>query len=242
MNTIKRIINTSDFKRYDFLDEYHIRLNFNEVVDGDNTICDTTIIEGNTEDDIKQWFVTNYIEKYDSSSKVNQFKINGVTTWLSNTERMSRRASAEVLNSNGGTYNLILDDGNVIEIDCSSFLIMLDKIEQYAIQTRLKTNEHIANVKALETIDEVLAYDYKTGYPTPLEFIIKDSYVYDLDGNILLDKEDYDPTKSYTKDNYCKYKGTYYKFIVDSATGIIPTNNAYWEPVSVVEELAALHN
>ena len=47
---------------------------------------------------------------------------------------------------------------------------MLSALEVYALQCYNVTEEHKAAVNALTTIEEVDAYDYKTGYPEKLSF------------------------------------------------------------------------
>jgi hypothetical protein len=49
---------------------------------------------------------------------------------------------------------------------------MLSSLEVYAIQCYNKTTDHIYNVNALTSIDEVVNYDFKSGYPEKLIFTI----------------------------------------------------------------------
>jgi hypothetical protein len=45
-------------------------------------------------------------------------------------------------------------------------------VEDYASMCYDNTHRHLVAVEALETIDEVLSYDYKSGYPDKLHFDI----------------------------------------------------------------------
>jgi hypothetical protein len=47
---------------------------------------------------------------------------------------------------------------------------MLNAIELYASACYDNTQAHIANVKALENIESLKNYDYRTGYPEKLRF------------------------------------------------------------------------
>ena len=50
---------------------------------------------------------------------------------------------------------------------------MLYKVEIYASQCYDRTQYHISQIKTLETLDEINAYDYTTGYPEKLNFNIE---------------------------------------------------------------------
>ena len=47
---------------------------------------------------------------------------------------------------------------------------MLYALEVYASQCYDNTQRHLANVNALQSIEEVEIYDYRAGYPQKLEF------------------------------------------------------------------------
>lgn len=47
---------------------------------------------------------------------------------------------------------------------------MLYAIEVYASQCYDNTQYHLANVEKLETLDEIMEYNYMSGYPEKLEF------------------------------------------------------------------------
>lgn len=49
-------------------------------------------------------------------------------------------------------------------------LDMLDVIELYASACYDNTQRHLANIGALSTVEEILAYDYTLGYPEKLRF------------------------------------------------------------------------
>lgn len=47
---------------------------------------------------------------------------------------------------------------------------MLYAIEVYASKCYDNTQKHLANVEKLETLEEIIEYDYHTGYPEKLNF------------------------------------------------------------------------
>ena len=47
---------------------------------------------------------------------------------------------------------------------------MLSALELYALECYNVTAAHKANVMALESVDDVVAYDYESGYPDKLNF------------------------------------------------------------------------
>ena len=49
---------------------------------------------------------------------------------------------------------------------------MLYAVENYASQCYDTTASHKAAVDELKTTDEVVAYDYRSGYPENIEFVI----------------------------------------------------------------------
>ena len=63
-------------------------------------------------------------------------------------------------------------DGTKYVIPCDILTQMLQTIEQYAILCFNVTEEHKAEVKSLTTIKEVDSYDYTTGYPEKLSFVV----------------------------------------------------------------------
>ena len=55
-------------------------------------------------------------------------------------------------------------------LDCGKFLSALNRLENYACAAYNITSRHIAAVNALETVEEVEAYDFQKFYPEKLTF------------------------------------------------------------------------
>jgi hypothetical protein len=112
------------------------------------------------------------IEAYDKSDEVNGFILEGRTMWKDKDER----ASLDNLirkQKEAGEKETVLWEGSVrytIPIDLATQ--MLSALELYAGECYNVTHSHIAEVEALQTIEEIEAYDYTTGYPERLVFTL----------------------------------------------------------------------
>lgn len=51
---------------------------------------------------------------------------------------------------------------------------------------------------------------------------------------------EYDPSRTYTIDEYCTYNGNLYRFSQNSGNGILPTNTLYWTLCDIATELNKL--
>ena len=118
------------------------------------------------------------IESYDSSSDVNECLIhyNGETIpyWADKTTRTTlKEAVMDCIAVGIETYRLDLRDYGVsIDIDCELMLGMLQELEVYAIRCYNKTTDHIYAVKAMDNIEDIEAYDFRSNYPSKLEFSV----------------------------------------------------------------------
>lgn len=114
------------------------------------------------------------IAAYDDSTAVNEFTINGISTWLKgDSKRLQLRSAAEVFQKDGKpAYPLCLPSVGVIQIAPDLLLSMLDAIEDYAITCYEVTFRHKEAVMALTDPQEIVDYDYTQGYPAKLSFDI----------------------------------------------------------------------
>lgn len=110
-----------------------------------------------------------YITKYDLSDNVNSFKLNGASVWLDKATRVGLMNSTTIEKASGNeTTTLWLGDVK-LEINCDTAIQLLSALELYALNCFNVTAAHKKAVQELETVDEVLAYDYTKGYPDKLE-------------------------------------------------------------------------
>ena len=111
------------------------------------------------------------ITKYDTSSNVNVFSLNGVDVWLDRDTRVSLMNSTTIA-KNMGQENTTLWLGTVnIVVKCDQAIQLLSALEMYALSCFNKTAEHRNNVEALSTINEIVSYDYTVGYPEKLNLV-----------------------------------------------------------------------
>ena len=116
-------------------------------------------------DDLRQ-----NIDAYDKSDSVNAFQVSGISMWLDKATRsgLMLRLSAE---SNAGAKTTTLWYGtHQISLPIENAINMLNLLELYASKCYDNTQGHLAAIEALETVEEVLKYDYTSGYPDKLEF------------------------------------------------------------------------
>lgn len=115
--------------------------------------------------------VVNAINSYDSSEEVNQFTINGETTaWFTPQERANYKNSVDSAKILGVDTLSLFIENTLFEVSTKQAEEILAYIQLYADKCFMVTQQHKINVMALETIEEVEAYDYKSGYPEKLNF------------------------------------------------------------------------
>lgn len=110
------------------------------------------------------------LAEYDSSTEVNAFYIGEDMLWIDKPTRtgLMLRISAE--EAEGKETTTLWYGTKCYELQIENAKLMLIKIECYASECYDNTAQHGANIKAAQTIEEVIGYDYKTGYPEKLHF------------------------------------------------------------------------
>lgn len=109
------------------------------------------------------------IERYDTSDKVNGFRLNGTVFWLDKATRVGLMNSTEITKAAGQeTTDLWMGDVK-LTIPCDTVIKLLSAIEMYALECFNTTARHKAEVAELKTVEEVEKYDIKEGYPKQLE-------------------------------------------------------------------------
>ena len=112
----------------------------------------------------------NEINQYDSSGEVNIFYIQGLPVWLDKATRagLKLRFEAELAMKEENTTLWYSNQSFTLQLNMA--IQMLYAIEVYASKCYDNTQKHLANVEKLETLEEILVYDYKVGYPEKLNF------------------------------------------------------------------------
>lgn len=110
------------------------------------------------------------LKEYDSSLAVNEFSYNGQSMWFTSLERgkiMQGIASEEAL---GKTETFLgHESGFSVTLPIEQAKALLNAIEVYAKECYNTTFQHTQNIRALTDAQEVMDYDYTTGYPQKLE-------------------------------------------------------------------------
>lgn len=110
------------------------------------------------------------INNYDASSNVEQFFINDTPMWLGHELRQQIRTSADAYSAMGYENMTKVFNGVEFTFPIAIWIQMLNALEIYAAEALNTTERHKAAVSAINDIQDVIDYDYTTGYPEKLEF------------------------------------------------------------------------
>lgn len=119
-----------------------------------------------------QKMVLEQIDKYDTSPSVNGFMLNGQRVWLNKDTRVGLMNSTSIAKAMGKTTTTLWFGGMQIEVNCDKAIGLLSALEMYALECFNVTAAHKKAVAELNTVEEVLAYDYTAGYPKILEMSV----------------------------------------------------------------------
>lgn len=101
------------------------------------------------------------IKHYDCSDNVNSFIFRGKSYWLDKATRVGLMHLADCSND---TLQVVLGD-EVLTFQVEFIKDFLAKLEIYASQCYVQTQKHLIQVKNLSKIEDILNYDYTSGYP-----------------------------------------------------------------------------
>ena len=101
------------------------------------------------------------IKVYDSSEAVNSFLVGNQPFWL---DKATRVGLMHLANCSTDALQLVLGD-QVMTFPIDFAKDFLARLEVYAGQCYLQTQKHLLKVKELKTIEDIINYDYTTGYP-----------------------------------------------------------------------------
>ena len=109
------------------------------------------------------------IEKHDTSPSVNGFMLNGQRVWLNKDTRVGLMNSTSIAKAMGKKTTTLWFGGMQIEVNCDKAIGLLSALEMYALECFNVTAAHKKAVAELNTVEEVLGYDYTKGYPKQLK-------------------------------------------------------------------------
>ena len=116
-----------------------------------------------------QKMVLEQIDKYDTSPSVNGFMLNGQRVWLNKDTRVGLMNSTQITKAMGKTTTTLWFGGMQIEVNCDKAIQLLSALEMYALECFNVTAAHKKAVAELNTVEDVLGYDYTKGYPEQLK-------------------------------------------------------------------------
>ena len=116
-----------------------------------------------------QKMVQEQIDKYDTSPSVNGFMLNGLRVWLNKDTRVGLMNSTQIAKAMGKATTTLWFGGMQIEVDCDKAIQLLSALEMYALECFNVTAAHKKAVAELNTVEEVLGYDYTKDYPEQLK-------------------------------------------------------------------------
>lgn len=123
--------------------------------------------EGKTLEEAKEMLLAE-IDAYDKSPAVNAFYLNGEQYWLDFNLRDRVFDGNERIAYKGREETSLWLDGKCFVMPIAVAQDLICTIEVYAKDCYNVTATHQAEVNKLTTIEEVEAYNYKTGYPEKL--------------------------------------------------------------------------
>lgn len=115
-----------------------------------------------------QKMVQEQIDKYDTSPSVNGFMLNGQRVWLNKDTRVGLMNSTQIAKAMEKTTTTLWFGGMQIEVNCDKAIQLLSALEMYALECFNVTAAHKKAVAELNTVEDVLGYDYTQGYPEQL--------------------------------------------------------------------------
>ena len=109
--------------------------------------------------------VLSAISTYDASDSVNTLVVNGQRGWLDKATRVGLMNGVAVAKACGMERMSLWIDGREYVLDVARMEELLVKVEVYAMGCYNVTAGHRRAVDGLTTLEAVLGYDFKAGYP-----------------------------------------------------------------------------
>ena len=108
------------------------------------------------------------IESYDTSPSVNGFMLNGQKVWLGFELRDRIYQGNERLQRIGRTDTTLWLGNQCYNLSIEQAQNIISRIEAYAKDCYNVTAAHKVAVEKMQTLEEVMIYDYTQGYPEQL--------------------------------------------------------------------------
>lgn len=116
--------------------------------------------------------VLSAISTYDASDCVNTLVVNGQRGWLDKATRVGLMNGVGVAKACGMERMSLWIDGREYVMDVARLEELLVKVEVYAMVCYNVTAGHRRAVDGLTTLEAVLGYDFKAGYPQMVSVVV----------------------------------------------------------------------
>lgn len=116
--------------------------------------------------------VLSAISTYDASDCVNTLVVNGQRGWLDKATRVGLMNGVGVAKTCGLEMMSLWIDGREYVMDVARLEELLVKVEVYAMGCYNVTAGHRRAVDGLTTLEAVLGYDFKAGYPQMVSVVV----------------------------------------------------------------------
>lgn len=116
--------------------------------------------------------VLSAISTYDASDSVNTLVVNGQRGWLDKATRVGLMNGVGVAKACGMERMSLWIDGREYVMDVARLEELLVKVEVYAMGCYNVTSGHRRAVDGLTTLEAVLGYDFKAGYPQMVSVVV----------------------------------------------------------------------
>lgn len=116
--------------------------------------------------------VLSAISTYDASDSVNTLVVNGQRGWLDKATRVGLMNGVGVAKACGLERMSLWIDGREYVMDVERLEELLVKVEVYAMGCYNVTAGHRRAVDGLTTLEAVLGYDFKAGYPKMVSVVV----------------------------------------------------------------------
>ena len=114
--------------------------------------------------------VSEAILAYDSSPAVNEFTLNDTPMWLDKATRAGLKLRLEAEQEAGKETTTLWHGTTAVTLPTANAISMLNALEIYASECYDRTQQHLATVNGLESVEAVLRYELESGYPNKLVF------------------------------------------------------------------------
>lgn len=104
------------------------------------------------------------IELFSSSSSVNSFIYKGREYWI---DKNHRACLWNLSNSSLGDIEFVVGD-DIVTMNALKLKSFLLKLEIYAYKCYVNTFKHLKAIKDLNDLEDIINYNYTTGYPEKL--------------------------------------------------------------------------